>query len=271
MEALGEEDKGPELVKYIILYRQYGIKSGGVGASIAAALGLSSQSTTETTVKEIDLSTYELDLTKPAQKKDSGKIKSIFALCNSSIELKSSSTTDPKTKKKKTTKEVVYSPLSDLETQRNLLPKLFAIATLTDTTKYSEMAPRININTAPAAVVAALPMTDVDIEKILSVRPTMESGELLTNPIYQTPTWLVTEAQLDPAMLAAVGTTFGLDTIVTTRTQVFRVQSVGYFDGKGPAVRVEAIIDTNGGRPRIIAYRNMTDLGKGWDVEMNPQ
>jgi hypothetical protein len=48
------------------------------------------------------------------------------------------------------------------------------------------------------------------------------------------------------------------------------VQSIGYFAGKGPAVRVEAVIDTNCGRPRIVAYRNMTDLGKGWDSDVNP-
>ena len=107
-------------------------------------------------------------------------------------------------------------------------------------------------------------MADTDVEKILSIRPSLTSGELLTNPIYQTPTWLLTEAQIDAALLTA------LDQFITTRTQVFRVQSVGYFEGKGPAVRVEAVIDTNNGRPRIVAWRNMTDLGKGWNVEMNP-
>jgi hypothetical protein len=74
----------------------------------------------------------------------------------------------------------------------------------------------------------------------------------------------LTEAQLDPTVLSA------LEPLITTRTQVFRVQSIGYFAGKGPAVRVEAVIDTNCGRPRIVAYRNMTDLGKGWDSDVNP-
>lgn len=269
MEALGEEEKGEDLVKFIILYRQYG-KPGNtsLGSAIAAALGIQTGQP-EVKVKEIDISTYEVDLNKAPKKGDSGKILSLFSLCNMYVVLKSS--TDQKTKVK--TEERIYSPLNDLETQRNLLPKLFAIATLTDTTKYSEMAPRININTAPAEVLATLPISDVDIEKIVTVRPSLSSGELLSNPIYQTPTWLLTEAQIDPMVLATcVATKYGLDTLITTRTQVFRVQSVGYFDGnKGPAVRVEAIIDTNAGRPRIIAFRNMTDLGKGWDVEMNPQ
>jgi hypothetical protein len=46
---------------------------------------------------------------------------------------------------------------------------------------------------------------------------------------------------------------------------VYRVQSVGYFDGKGPAARVEAVIDANGGRPRILAWRDLSELGRGWN------
>ena len=40
-------------------------------------------------------------------------------------------------------------------------------------------------------------------------------------------------------------------------------RSVGSFDGKGPSFRIEAVIDTNNGRPRILMWRDMTDLGKG--------
>jgi hypothetical protein len=32
-------------------------------------------------------------------------------------------------------------------------------------------------------------------------------------------------------------------------------------EGKGPTIRVEAVIDTNGGRPRIIAWRDLSELG----------
>ena len=49
-------------------------------------------------------------------------------------------------------------------------------------------------------------------------------------------------------------------------TQVYRVQVVGYFDGGGPAARVEAVIDTNGGRPRIVYWRDLTELGRGFDL-----
>ena len=57
-----------------------------------------------------------------------------------------------------------------------------------------------------------------------------------------------------------------LEKYITARTQVYRVQAVGYFDGGGPTARVEAVIDTNLGRPRIVSWRDLTELGKGFDL-----
>ena len=82
--------------------------------------------------------------------------------------------------------------------------------------------------------------------------------------VYSTPTWLLTEAQLSLPTLQA------LDKLITTRTQVYRVQSVGYPEGKGPVVRLEAVIDTNAGRPRILAWRDLTELGRGYNTTPNP-
>jgi hypothetical protein len=48
------------------------------------------------------------------------------------------------------------------------------------------------------------------------------------------------------------------------------VQSVGYFEGGGPSARIEAVIDTNAGRPRIIYWRDLTELGKGYELSGNP-
>jgi type II secretory pathway component PulK len=262
MTGLGDSDDGADLAKFIIMYRQNGGKKGSTLSSVAAALGMSSGSSANTQGTIGDLASYELDPT--AKSGNKGTFQAIFDLA--SIASVTISQTDPTTKKQTST--TYNNPLSDPMKVRDLLPKLFAVATMTDTTKYSEIPPRININTAPAAVLSALGtvgnLGDVDIEKVLSTRPSLVSGELLSDPIFQTPTWLLTEAQLDPTVLSA------LEPLITTRTQVFRVQSIGYFAGKGPAVRVEAVIDTNCGRPRIVAYRNMTDLGKGWDSDVNP-
>ena len=50
------------------------------------------------------------------------------------------------------------------------------------------------------------------------------------------------------------------------RSQVFRVQVVGYYDASGPVVRLEAVIDTNRGSPRILFWRDLTELGRGYDL-----
>mgnify|MGYP002382008771 CR=1 FL=1 len=47
---------------------------------------------------------------------------------------------------------------------------------------------------------------------------------------------------------------------VTGKTMVYRIQSVGYFARGGPTARVEAVIDTNQGSPRVLYFRDLTDL-----------
>jgi type II secretory pathway component PulK len=250
-----------DMVKFILLYRKYGpaSKTGGsqsLGSTLASALGLASDDSS--ILKEGDLSTYDASKLLTGSK----KINSIFDLVGASVKIKTG--TDPKTKK--TIYTVYQSPLNDIGSQRELLPLLFNIATVTEDT---DLAPRINVNTAPTAVLTALtalpastPLDDTDITKITSARPAWGTAP---DEIFQTPAWLVTEAQIDPKKLSA------LEKYITTRTQVYRVQSVGYFDGgKGPAVRVEAVIDTNNGRPRILAYRDLSELGRGLSVTPNP-
>jgi hypothetical protein len=50
---------------------------------------------------------------------------------------------------------------------------------------------------------------------------------------------------------------------------VYRVQVIGYFEGGGPTSRLEAVIDTTGGKPRVAYWRDLTELGRGFDL--NPQ
>jgi hypothetical protein len=150
------------------------------------------------------------------------------------------------------------SPLSDSDIGklRTLLPKVLDSLT---TVRNGELPARVNIRTAPQAVLAALPGLEDSVQAILANRPSLSSTEPV-DPIYQTPAWLITEANLP------VKTVSSLDRYITSRSQVYRVQVVGYFDGGGPTARVEAVIDTNNGRPRIVYYRDLTELGKGFDL-----
>ena len=150
---------------------------------------------------------------------------------------------------------VIYnSPLNDVERQRALLPRLLVYGMILD---LPEIPARVNVNTAPREVLLAIPgLTEADVEKIIGQRPKLSTEEK-TPDIYATQAWLLTESQF------SLDTLKGIDRYIGGTSQVYRVQAVGWLEGKGPAVRIEAIIDTNAGRPRIVAWRDMTDLGKG--------
>jgi type II secretory pathway component PulK len=149
------------------------------------------------------------------------------------------------------------SPLNDPATLRQLLPLLLDKAT---TSGSSELPARININTAPVAVLMSLALPDDILQNLLSHRPVPWSSQP-PDPVFQTPAWLITEANFRPEIVKQ------LEKYVTTRSQTYRVQVLGYFDDYKPTARVEAVIDTNGGRPRIVYRRDLAELGKGFNLQ----
>ncbi len=210
-----------------------------------------------------------------SNKKLSKNIPSMFSLVNTQVTIPSAKEDQP---------DIIYkSPLNDPANQTTLLPKLFTSATLWDG---NEIPARININTAPAEVLNALAtastsnnmsgilgggsgggltitfsptglqLTTNDVQTILSTRPALNSDQP-TPEIFATPAWLLTQANLPLKTLTS------LDQYFTTQSQVYKVQVQGTLDAPGGiSARVEAVIDTNGGRPRILAYRNLSELGK---------
>ncbi|MCI0378723.1 MAG: general secretion pathway protein GspK, partial [Gemmataceae bacterium] len=239
---------GDDLTKFIILYRQYGPsntsgKQQSLAATIAALLsgGTSTKSTSNQNTVAGDLASFEPDLTKKLSK----KVASSFDLINAYVTVPSKEPKGPSI--------ILISPLYDAGMRRELLPMLFAYSSIFAET---EIPARINILTAPREVLMTLPeLTAADVETILAFRPNLANGESVPE-IYQTPAWLVTDAGLNPQTVSK------WEKYITTRSQVYRVQSVGFFDGKGPTARVEAVIDVNAGRPRILAYRDLTELGR---------
>ena len=120
-----------------------------------------------------------------------------------------------------------------------------------------EIPARININTCPSDILTAMGLNATDAEKLVQYRPSpdMDPGMI---PNYKTPAWLVTEADLQPSVIKL------FEKYITTYSQVYRFQVVGYYELKGPQVRLEVVVDTNNGRPRILHWRDLTDLGKGY-------
>lgn len=152
-------------------------------------------------------------------------------------------------------------PLGDPSQVTSQMPILFDQCT---TSLNPDLTARININTVSATVLnalsAAYPNTIAtsDVQSILNNQPTYTGGET-PDPIYATPTWLVTKANLSAATLKT------LEPIITARSFVYRFQVIGYYDGGGPTSRVEAIVDTSNGRPRLVYQRDLNALGKGFD------
>jgi DNA uptake protein ComE-like DNA-binding protein len=223
---------GDEMAKFIVMCRKKNWKTGVPDPT-----------------KLDSLTNYTVDTTANVGGTDY-KFKTLFDLVGTYVSI-------PKAEGKKTITKHYMSPLSDVKTAGEILTKLFAKATLKEE---PEIPARININTAPKEVLSTLVeitnLTDNDIEKIVSVRAGL-TPEALRNP-----TWLLTEATIEIAKLrGAPGAE--LAKYLTTVTQVYRVQSVGYFEDKGPFYRIEAVIDTNAGRPRILAWRDLSELGKG--------
>lgn len=179
-------------------------------------------------------------------------ISSLFELINARVSVPSQDPNGQPT--------VYNSPLSDAGSIRQYFPTLYDKVT---TQNNGELPARVNVNTAPQAVLSALPgFQDSDVQAILNGRPD-PSSTTAPDAIFQTPAWLYTEANITPSSLQTA------DRYITARTQVYRVQAIGYFDGGGPTARIEAVIDTNAGRPRIVYWRDLTELGKGYDLSGN--
>ena len=47
----------------------------------------------------------------------------------------------------------------------------------------------------------------------------------------------------------------------------FRTGDTGYFDEGGPSARIEAVIDGTAGTPRLLFWRDISHLGRGYPLE----
>jgi hypothetical protein len=206
--------------------------------------GSAASSTPAATVASGPLTRQQLgDLTNPTSQPTS--ISSLYSLINSTVNV-------PGQNGQSTT---YSSPLNNKETLGTTLPLMLDQLTTQGT---SEIPARLNINTASQVLLSALPgLSAADVETIVSQRPDYTGGAS-ADPTYSTPAWLMTQANFPATTMQ------GLDRYITASSQVYRVQALGYFDGGGPTARVEGIVDTNAGRPRLMYWRDLTELGKGY-------
>lgn len=141
------------------------------------------------------------------------------------------------------------------------LPTLLDQFTITDET---DIRGRININEARLSVLMAIPSMPEDLpEKIIEVRSQRLSGAT-TADRFATAGWLLIEGLVDlPTMVE-------LDSSITARGEVFRMQVVGHSDRGGTIARVEAVVDASSYAPKILYQRNLSRIGTGYRREDLP-
>lgn len=152
----------------------------------------------------------------------------------------------------------IISPFpNDLVQMREFLPKLLDYCTVFDS---PTLPPgRINIFEAPRSVLLGIPNLTPDVvEQILALR---SPDGYRTDPTTSHEAWLLLSGMVDLPQMRT------LMPILTARGDVYRAQVVGYFDGGGAASRIEAVIDATGATPRVVFWRDMSHLGRGFPLQ----
>jgi len=150
------------------------------------------------------------------------------------------------------------SPFSSSQSQiATYLPQMLDQLAITDDLFIQG---RINVNTAPMQVLLGLPNMTVQLATQITAAQTAGSTSQAASS--QSPratnAWLVIEG------FCSANTMQGLDPYLTARGDVYRAQSVGYFDDGGPVVRLEAVIDAAVQPARILNIRDLSELGRGF-------
>jgi len=119
---------------------------------------------------------------------------------------------------------------------------------------------KVNINTAPAEVLAALPGFDLDLaEQIVSAR------ELLDAPAKETIAWPYTQNVVSADTFKAIAPA------LTARPWQFHVRCVAYGWPCGQYRVVEAVIDMAPDLPRILYQRDITRLGMPFAIDVEQE
>lgn len=129
------------------------------------------------------------------------------------------------------------------------------------TTKDEYLEGRININQARREILMGLPtITDQIVNSIVDAQQLDGNGQPSLDKIreHTSTAWLYAEGLVDlPGMVT-------LDPYITAHGDVYKVQSLGFFDGGGPVSRLEAMIDATQLPPRIVIHRDLNELGRGY-------
>lgn len=153
-------------------------------------------------------------------------------------------------------RRVIDSPFPDA-LHGLYLPELMDLCT----TNAAPVIPgRININQAPATILAGIPGMNEDILAEILSRRTPEPTD--SDAGRRSETWLLAEGIVTLDEMKA------MMPYINAGGSVFRAQVIGYFDRDGPAARIEAVVDATTDSPRIVFWRDISHLGPGYPTEL---
>jgi DNA uptake protein ComE-like DNA-binding protein len=200
----------------------------------------------------IDAESLELDLTQPPKR----AFTQVLDLIGSRVTISSQGDSSPGGNNPSPPQTVASPFSSDLLEMATYLPTVMDNMTTLD----SETIPgRININQAPYEILLGIPgMTEEIAEQIVNLRvaPTEDDAG---NRGHEA--WILTEGIVDLEQMRS------LLPFICAGGEVFRAQIVGYFQGGGPAARAEVVFDATAETPRVLFWRDISHLGRGYALE----
>ena len=120
------------------------------------------------------------------------------------------------------------------------------------------MPGRINLNRCPAELLYGIPLLDEETVNLILEARAQESDD----PNRSFETWPLVEG------IITLDEMRQLLPLWTCGGDVYRAQIVGYFENVGASHRSEVIIDATTVNPKIISWRDLGHLGRGFDLSV---
>jgi hypothetical protein len=118
---------------------------------------------------------------------------------------------------------------------------------------------RININQAPRSLLDGIPnITPEIVDAIIEARGVEPDPN---DKLMKTEAWILAKGIVTPTEYKS------LSAFICAGGDVFRAQVIGYYESGGSSARAEVVFDATGDLPRILFWRDISHLGRGYPVE----
>jgi hypothetical protein len=226
-----------EWTTFIVAYRQAGPAAaattiGGTGAGTAAAA----------TPAAATSATGELNMTLPA----TATIGGVLDLIGTSVQYTFQGSPGATT---------LASPF----TETNMSSYIMQLMDYVTVNPAATIPGRININQCSAKVLNGIPGMTPDLATKIIAQRTVDSTS--ADPSRRYETWLLSEGIVTLAEMKV------LMPFINGGGNAYRCQVVGYFQGGQAASRVEVVLDATSPLPRIVMWRDLSHLGRGYPIE----